>query len=162
MNVMDFASASSSGAYMLCQQPSHTYSGAGAAAATDTSSSSSSSGPGAAAGGGAAGTASATTGQQQGSASSVDVTSSRHLALCSGVYGSMLSSVDGLHSSDFSLDALLHPGGAGAQHQQQAQQLPGHQHDVCVALPPYAMRAGPRDTVYLDPSTVTAAIVTTG
>eukprot|EP00879_Flechtneria_rotunda_P018950 GHRR01019893.1.p1 GENE.GHRR01019893.1~~GHRR01019893.1.p1 ORF type:complete len:596 (+),score=208.92 GHRR01019893.1:424-2211(+) len=33
---------------------------------------------------------------------------------------------------------------------------------VCVRLPPYAMRAGPREQIYYDPATVTAAIVTTG
>lgn len=33
---------------------------------------------------------------------------------------------------------------------------------VCVPLPPFAQRAGPRDTIYFDPSTVTAAVITTG
>lgn len=33
---------------------------------------------------------------------------------------------------------------------------------VCLPLPPFAMRAGPRDHVYFDPKTITAAIITTG
>ena len=33
---------------------------------------------------------------------------------------------------------------------------------VCVPLPPWAVRAGARETIYHDPSTVNAAIVTCG
>ncbi len=33
---------------------------------------------------------------------------------------------------------------------------------VCVPLPPWAVRAGARETIYHDPSTVDAAIVTCG
>jgi hypothetical protein len=29
-------------------------------------------------------------------------------------------------------------------------------------LPPYALRAGPREEIYFDPKTVTAAIISTG
>jgi hypothetical protein len=29
-------------------------------------------------------------------------------------------------------------------------------------LPPYALRAGPREQIYFDPATVTAAIISTG
>jgi hypothetical protein len=35
-------------------------------------------------------------------------------------------------------------------------------YDTCMPLPPFAMRAGPRENIYFDPATVTAAIVTTG
>lgn len=34
--------------------------------------------------------------------------------------------------------------------------------DVCIPLPPYATRSGPRKTIYADPATTTAAIVTCG
>ena len=33
---------------------------------------------------------------------------------------------------------------------------------VCIPLPPYATRSGPRKTIYADPATTTAAIVTCG
>ena len=33
---------------------------------------------------------------------------------------------------------------------------------VCIPLPPWAIRAGARETIYHDPSTVNAAIVTCG
>lgn len=33
---------------------------------------------------------------------------------------------------------------------------------VCIPLPPYAIRAGPRRTIYYDPAQVTAAVVTCG
>lgn len=68
--------------------------------------------------------------------------SSSHLAMMSGVYGSF-TSMDG--SSLASMDGP----GAGAP-------------QVCLPLPPFAVRAGPRDQVYYDAKTVTAAIVTTG
>ena len=34
--------------------------------------------------------------------------------------------------------------------------------EVCIPLPPYAQRSGPRRTIYCDPATTTAAIVTCG
>lgn len=34
--------------------------------------------------------------------------------------------------------------------------------DVCIPLPPYAIRSGPRKTIFADPSATTAAIVTCG
>lgn len=34
--------------------------------------------------------------------------------------------------------------------------------EVCMPLPPFAIRAGPRDKIFFDPATVTAAIITTG
>jgi 6-phosphofructokinase 1 len=34
--------------------------------------------------------------------------------------------------------------------------------EVCIPLPPYAQRSGPRRTIYADPATTTAAIVTCG
>lgn len=73
--------------------------------------------------------------------------STGHLPLNSGVYGSVTtgtSSMDSLGSSLASVDSL-----GGAQ-------------QVCMPLPPFAVRAGPRDEVYFDPKTITAAIVTTG
>lgn len=33
---------------------------------------------------------------------------------------------------------------------------------MCIPLPPYAIRAGPRRTIYYDPGQVTAAVVTCG
>eukprot|EP00775_Hariotina_reticulata_P013373 gene13373-13500_t len=35
-------------------------------------------------------------------------------------------------------------------------------HEVCMPLPPFAIRAGPREQICFDPATVTAAIITTG
>eukprot|EP00878_Enallax_costatus_P004101 GHUV01004329.1.p1 GENE.GHUV01004329.1~~GHUV01004329.1.p1 ORF type:complete len:655 (+),score=187.00 GHUV01004329.1:210-2174(+) len=87
--------------------------------------------------------------QQQGnsqttpSGSDSTAPSSGHLAMMSGVYGSF-TSMDG--SSLASVDV---PGGSGSP-------------QVCLPLPPFAVRAGPRDHVYFDSKTVTAAIVTTG
>ena len=39
---------------------------------------------------------------------------------------------------------------------------PQKQKQVCIPLPPYATRSGPRKTIYADPATTTAAIVTCG
>lgn len=56
-----------------------------------------------------------------------------------------------------SLDSFI----AAAQNSQDLQQLE-QQYGVCVPLPPFAMRAGPRDEIYFDPKAVTAAVVSTG
>lgn len=56
--------------------------------------------------------------------------------------------------------------GAGAQQQGGSGRAADAAHqlhyDACMPLPPYALRAGPREQIYFDPATVTAAIVTTG
>lgn len=72
--------------------------------------------------------------------------SSTHLALASGVYGGPADSL-----SLSSLDSWL----SGLEPHK-------HQQRVTMPLPPFAMRAGPREQIYYDPAQVTAAIVATG
>jgi hypothetical protein len=85
--------------------------------------------------------------------------SSGHLALSSGIYGSMQSVDNSLFgSSTLDMPSAAKNAGASSSNQQE----PMEHYDTCMPLPPFAMRAGPREHIYFDPATVTAAIVTTG
>lgn len=91
------------------------------------------------------------------SGSSSSSTVSLGLALSSEMYGSMENAESVFGSG--SLDLLQ-----GNGQQQETGGLGSNQqhYDTCMPLPPYAMRAGPREDIYFDPATVTAAIMTTG
>lgn len=91
------------------------------------------------------------------SSSSSSTTVSQGLALSSEMYGSMENAESVFDGG--SLDLLQGNG----QQQESGGSGPNQQHyDTCMPLPPYAMRAGPREDIFFDPSTVTAAIMTTG
>lgn len=130
INVMDYASSSSAGAHRAPSTQQSTSSSPGSNTPTIRASSS----------------------------SAQDASSgSTHLALSSGIYGSLQDAdVFGSGSMD-SVGPRTGTGQSGSTMQQQ--QL---HYDACMPLPPYAMRAGPREDIYFDPATVTAAIVTTG